>query len=510
MSTPLWSHGAPVRIANPGASTPGRMDQPAAALGAAGLAPGYPDAAEVDILISDLNGILRGKRLPLSGLDKLVADGVRVPRSVIGVDIWGEDSEGNGLVFETGDRDGIARAVGDVPVPVPWSDTPRYQLLAQMWEPDGTTPFAIDPRQILAAVCRRYAARGLTPVVAIELEFYLMAGRRRHGEAPRPPHDPGTGAPLDLPQVYSIDDLEAFSEVLSAVRRACVIQSVPADCILAEGGPGQFEITLQHVPDPLLAADHATLFRRLVRHVARHHGLDASFMAKPYGTLSGNGFHVHCSLLDAQGRNLFDDGGAAGSPLLHQAVAGLLDTLPESMLIFAPHLNSYRRYQAGTHAPTRAVWGYENRTAALRIPDGPGSARRFEHRVSGADANPYLVLAAVLAGALAGITDRRTPPPPITGDAYAGPGADSALAPDSAPASAPASAPGADPASTDPKRALISDWGVALTAFRDSPWMRDALGSGFVRAFAACKAQERRRLATMVSDVEYATYLGVL
>lgn len=443
-----------------------------------------PESAEVDLLLSDLNGILRGKRIPRAGLDKVLAEGIRVPRSVIGVDIWGEDAEGNGLVFETGDRDGIARPLAATPLPVPWSDTPRYQLQMQMWEPDGQTPFLVDPRQILAAVCRRYAARGLTPVVAIELEFYLMAGGRSHTEPPRPPHDPGTGAPLDLPQIYSMDDLETFSEVLGAVRRACVLQGVPADSILAEGGPGQFEITLHHVPDPLVAADHATLFRRLVRHVARHHGLAASFMAKPYGALSGSGFHVHCSLLDDQGRNAFDDGSPRGTPLLRQAVAGLLDSLPESMLILAPHLNSYRRYQAGSHAPTRALWGYENRTAAVRIPDGPGSQRRFEHRVAGADANPYLVLAAVLAGALAGIEAGQEPPPPLTGDGYA---QAQAQAPD-----------------------LISDWGVALDAFRDGAWMTEALGPAFVRAFSACKAQERRRLATMVSDVEYTTYLGVL
>ncbi|MFG1489662.1 glutamine synthetase, partial [Oceanospirillum sp. HFRX-1_2] len=202
------------------------------------------------------------------------------------------------------------------------------------------------------------------------------------------------------------------------VRSACVEQGIPADTIISELGPGQFEINLMHVADPALAGDHATLFKRLVKGVARKHDFGATFMAKPYADKSGNGFHVHFSLIDKDGNNVFDDGTDAGSDLLRHAIAGLMETMADSMLIFAPHLNSYRRFAAGAHAPTFASWGYENRTVALRVPESEPVARRIEHRVSGADANPYLVLASVLAGALYGIENKLQPPSPIEGDAY--------------------------------------------------------------------------------------------
>ena len=166
------------------------------------------------------------------------------------------------------------------------------------------------------------------------------------------------------------------------------------------------------------AADDAALFKFIVRGVARKHGLGATFMAKPYGEDVGSGFHLHVSMLDAEGGNVFDDGSEWGGDTLRAAVAGLLSSMAESTLLFAPHLNSFRRLRDGTHAPTMAAWGHDNRTAAVRIPASPGVARRFEHRVAGADANPYLVLTAVLAAALEGIKAKAQPPAPFTGSSY--------------------------------------------------------------------------------------------
>ena len=183
---------------------------------------------------------------------------------------------------------------------------------------------------------------------------------------------------------------------LSDIYKACELQNIPADAAISENGCGQFEINLLHVDDPLKAGDDAIFFKRIVKSVARKHGMIASFMAKPYGEESGSGLHVHFSLLDSDGNNVFDDNGESGTDLLKYAVNGLISAMPESMLIFAPHYNSYRRLTPGTHAPTSAGWGYENRTAAIRIPGGDSKARRIEHRVAGADANPYLVLASIL------------------------------------------------------------------------------------------------------------------
>ncbi|MBU2240686.1 MAG: glutamine synthetase family protein, partial [Gammaproteobacteria bacterium] len=220
--------------------------------------------------------------------------------------------------------------------------------------------------------------------------------------------------------------------------------------------------------------------KRLVKGVARRHDLGSTFMAKPYANKSGSGMHVHFSLLDETGKNVFDNGDEDGSLLLHQAVAGLLDHMPESMLVFAPHMNSYRRFQNGAHAPTFASWGYENRTVAVRIPESECEARRIEHRVAGADANPYLVLAAILGAALHGIEAKMSPPEPIIGDAYA---------------------------VYERYEALPNRWELATEAFKDSAFMCEYLGDTFVRVFSAVKEQEQEKIYGRISDVEYEAYL---
>lgn len=441
----------------------------------------YPGIEEIDLLACDLNGILRGKRVPAASLDKVFGEGMKFPRSVLCLDIWGHDVLANGLVWECGDGDGVCKPCGPGLAPMPWSERPRLQMLTMMDNTDGT-PFEADSRQVLAGVVKRFDALGLTPVVATELEFYLMAGDAAGGGPPRPPLAPKSGYTLDAPRVYSMEELDEFDTVLTAIRDACRLQDLPSDTIIVENGPGQFEVNLHHVEDPLLAADHAMLLRRAVRAVARRHGMHATFMAKPYGDWAGSGFHLHASLLDRAGHNVFDDGTPAGGPLLRQAIAGMIELMPESMLIFAPHLNSYRRFQPGAHAPTTASWGYENRTTALRIPESANKARRFEHRPAGADANPYLVVAAILAGALHGLENRLEAPPAVKGDAY-----------------------GDDAQPTAP---LPLTWGAAIEAFQSAKALPRYLGQPLMRAFGSCKAQERQELGRRVTDVEYATYLG--
>ena len=193
---------------------------------------------------------------------------------------------------------------------------------------------------------------------------------------------------------------------------------IPAEAAISEGGIGQFEVNLEHVADALKAADDAWLFKMLVRGLARNHGMAASFMAKPYTDYSGNGLHMHFSVLDADGQNVFANCSAEGTPVLQNAIAGCLAGIPDLALIFAPHGNSYERMVPGSHAPTSICWAYDNRTAAIRVPGGSPAARRIEHRVAGGDVNPYLFLAAVLGSALVGIEDVLQPPAPITGNAY--------------------------------------------------------------------------------------------
>ena len=256
-------------------------------------------------------------------------------------------------------------------------------------------------------------ALGLTPVAATELEFYLVDPQ---SQRPVGPVSPVTGRRLDSDAALSIDEIDDFEAFIHDVYDACRTQGIPVDTAIAENGVGQFEINLNHVADALRAADDAVLFKRTVKGIARKHGFAACFMAKPYGDRAGNGFHVHFSLTDAEGRNVFDDGTDQGSEIMRHAVGGLLAAMAESTLVFAPHFNSYRRLRPSSYAPTAVAWGYENRMVAIRIPGGPTSARRIEHRVSGADANPYLVLAAILGAALIGIERQMSPGDPAGND----------------------------------------------------------------------------------------------
>jgi glutamine synthetase len=256
---------------------------------------------------------------------------------------------------------------------------------------------------------------------------------------------------------------------------------IPADTTISEAGPGQFEINLMHAPDALKAADDAWFFKLLVNGLARRHGFAASFMAKPYPEYSGSGLHMHFSILDETGRNIFDDGTAKGSAMLRHAVAGCLQAMPGSMLILAPHATSYDRFVPGAHAPTGIAWAYENRTTALRIPSGNPAARRIEHRVAGGDINPYLLIAAILGAALNGIEDGAEPPPAITGNAY-----DKDL------------------------EQLPRTWDAAIDAFANSPEIARIFPADLIANFLATKRQELHYMAELGPEERQELYLDTI
>ena len=424
--------------------------------------------------VCDLNGVLRGKRIPASQLNKALKGQMRMPMSVVGVDIWGEDVVDSQLVFESGDMDGICEYTGRGILPMSWTQSPTALIPLWMKKENGQ-PFTVDPRRALAAIVDRFSELGLTPVMATELEFYLTDVNSQKLKAPK---SPVTGKRLDSDAILSINELDHFDAFFTDVYQACRQQNIPADTAIAENGCGQFEINLLHSNDPLKAADDAVYFKNIVKGMARKHGLAASFMAKPYGHRSGNGFHVHFSLIDQQGNNVFDDGTEHGTDLMKQAVAGLMKAMPESTLLFAPHLNSYRRLRPGTHAPTSVTWGYENRTAAIRIPGGDFTARRIEHRVAGADANPYLVLAAILGSVLFGMTHQLEPIEPVTGNAYE---CDAATLP--------------------------ASWQTALDVFKNGETVTSFLSDEFIDMYCACKKQEMDVFAKQVTDFELNSYL---
>ncbi len=436
-----------------------------------------PEVASVRAAVIDLNGVWRGKRMPVAQAGKLLTEGARMPMSTSTVDIWGVDTEDNPLVFETGDGDGFARPTGRGIFPVDWLARSSALIPLWMWQEDGQ-PSPADPRQVLAGVLDRYKAAGLTAVTAMELEFYLIDPSEGR---PVSPVSPVTGRRLEGDSVLSIDELDQFEAFFADVYDACAAHDVHVDAAISENGAGQFEVNLMHGDDPLKGADDAVFFKRFVKGIARKHGFSASFMAKPYLDRAGNGLHVHFSILDAGGINIFDDGGDAGTPALRHAVNGLMEAMPECGLVFAPHLNSYRRLAPGSHAPTGICWGYENRTAAIRIPGGPPKARRIEHRVAGVDANPYLVLAAVLGAALDGMEAGREPVDPIIGDAYA-----------------------------LELEQLSGDWQHATDRFAAGTTTRRIFPDLMRELFVLAKRQEQRGFAARMTDFEIATYLEVV
>ncbi|MEL6915669.1 MAG: glutamine synthetase family protein [Pseudomonadota bacterium] len=365
-------------------------------------------SASARIAAVDLNGLLRGKRVPRGKLGQPL----RMPYSALNVDIFGFDIEGSPLVFASGDADGTLLPVARDPVPLPWlAHAPPLQLSA-MYHGDGS-PFEGDPRRALDRVLARYGTRGWAPHCAVELEFYLV----ELDGALAAPVNPRSGRRLLSPQVLGLRQLDGFEAFFNDVEAGAATMALAPLTITSESGLGQFEVTLEHAP-AMKAAEDAILLKELVKGTARNHGLTATFLAKPFAEDAGSGLHLHASVLDAAGRNVFDDGGAQGTPVLRHAIGGLLAALQASTLLFAPHLPSYARFVEDTHAPTTASWGYDNRTVALRVPSGPPSARRFEHRVAGGDVNPYLLFAGILGAALMGIEDAAEPPAPTEGNAY--------------------------------------------------------------------------------------------
>ncbi len=435
---------------------------------------GLPDIVEV--LLPDTSGVLRGKWLPGTAIDKVWTQGVAIPLSIFGLDIWGREVEETEIHLETGDKDGLCWPVPGTLKPVPWSPRPAAQVLVTMFEPDGTargTPWRLDPRQQLAAIVARLAARGLFPCVAFELEFYLMKPAPP-GQPPEPVF-PAVGEARQ--NMYSMSDLDAFAPLLHDMRGACAAQGLPADTVISEAAPGQYEINLYHRADAMAAADDAILLRRLIDGVARAHGLRATFMAKPLADFAGNGMHVHVSLLDAGGENLFAQG-AAGDALLRHAAGGLLATMADATLLFVPSYNGYRRLVPGSYAPVSVTWGFDNRSVAVRVPNGPPAARRLEHRIAGAEAHPHLVLAAILAGMLEGIEKEIEPPAPVAGNAYD------------------AAAPRLSPSMAE-----------AVARFSSSDFIAAAFGAEYRRVYAVMKAQELAAFTRAILPLEYDTYL---
>ncbi len=433
----------------------------------------HPEITTIEALLPDCNGIMRGKWVPRHKLSKIFDGELKLPKTALSLDIWGRDVEE--LVFAAGDADGICRPVEGSLLPTPWAAGGAHgQIMLSMFDSDGS-PYAGDPRHVLKQVMGRYQEAGLRPVVAAELEFSLV---RWHDDIPA--HTcptPVGGAPVGG-NTYGLDVLNHHQDMMEDLRLACELQDLPFDGIVKESAPSQYEINMQHVDNPVLAAKQIMMMKRLIKGVAAKYDLIASFMPKPFEDEAGNGMHVHISVLDADGANIFDDGTDKGSPLLHNAIGGCLVTMADSVAIFAPSYNAYRRFQKGCHAPTYPSWGYENRTLAVRVPAGSQSARRLEHRVAGSDANPYLIFAVLLSATLDGIEQNLSPGDPISGDGYA--------------------------QEESPLPLYMPD---AVNLFSESDFIRNSLGPELQRIFTLTKQQEVEEFRKRITLLEHQSYL---
>ncbi|ETN92912.1 Gamma-glutamylputrescine synthetase PuuA [Gammaproteobacteria bacterium MOLA455] len=443
----------------------------------------HPHIEIFEVILHDLNGVHRGKWLPREQIHKLFEGGYKMPQSSCSLDSWGRDLEQ--LVTATGDTDGICTPHPETLAIVPWASRPTAQIIVSMLNPDGLSDYPVDPRVVLQQVIARYTKLGLTPVVASEMEFHLLEINRDQFGRPEHTQRALDGSPALGGATYSIEAMRHLAPLMDAISSAASQQNLPVDTLISEFGASQCEINLHHQNSALRACDQASMLRRAIRAVAQQQGKQASFMAKPFAEDVGNGMHVHFSLIDSSGNNVFDNGTPEGSELLHQAVAGCLKNMADSVAIFAPNINSYRRLVPGCYAPTAPTWGYENRTTALRIPAGKGNAMRIEHRVAGADANVYLTVAAMLAAALDGIENTLSPPAAIKGDTTE---LELAL-------------------QQKAERQLPRFWGDALEQFEQSEFIENYLGEEFRTVYAQSKHKEKAEFDSRVTLLEYDAYL---
>lgn len=431
---------------------------------AQGFLDAHPEVEAIDILLSDLHGIGRGKMIRRHELASLFRAGRGMPASLFAQDVEGNDVP---AALDTQSDGGGDSLCWPVPGTLGRQPNGRGLVLLQMFDRQGG-PVPHDPRGAMMGQIARARAAGYQPMGALELEFYLLDEKGDMARAPL------GGRRLSGTNCMSVDELDEMSPFFDVVYAAAASFDLPLETLISEYAPGQFELTLRY-RDLARAADDIVLVRQILRSTARRFGMRTCFMAKPFGGRSGSGMHLHLSLTDPRGgANLFADGPQGDlSPLMLNAIGGVRAAMADSMLVLGPTLNSWRRLSGAIYSPACNSWGLDDRNVALRIPGGDGAARHFEHRVAGVDANPYLVAACVLGSALDGIEARADPGPA-------------------------SSTEGAPP--------LPRDWSQAVQAFAGSASMRRILGPGLHTAYAAIKQHEVARLADHVTDIEWQLY----
>jgi glutamine synthetase len=421
---------------------------------------------EIECLVPDLTGVARGKILPR---EKFTEDrGMRLPEAIVAIGVTGEFPEEGPYydVITPTDRDMHLQPDPSTVRIVPWAVDPTAQVIHDCFDREGELiPYA--PRSVLRRVCQLYDAEGWSPVVAPELEFYLIERSIDPNQPLRPPRG-RSGRAETSRQAYSIDAVNEFDPLFEDIYDYCKKMELNVDTLIHEVGAGQMEINFFH-DHPLGLADEVFFFKRTIREAALRHEMYATFMAKPMANEPGSSMHVHQSVVSkTTGRNIFSNEDGTPSKEFYWYIGGLQRYVPAAMALFAPYVNSYRRLARATAAPINTQWGIDNRTVGFRSPLATPAARRIENRVIGADANPYVALAATLACGYLGIKNQIEPSPECRGDAYLG------------------------------DFQLPRSLGEALTLLREQSDLHDVLGKSFITVY------------TEIKEVEYAEFMKVI
>ena len=425
---------------------------------------------EIECLVPDLTGVARGKILPR---EKFTEDrGMRLPEAVVAMGVTGEFPEEGPYydVISPTDRDMHLQPDPSTARIVPWATDPTAQVIHDCFDAHGKlVPFA--PRSVLRRVCDLFAADGMDPVVAPELEFYLVA-RNPDPDIPLKPPIGRSGRAETSRQAYSIDAVNEFDPLFEDVYAYCEKMELNVDTLIHEVGAGQMEINFFHA-HPLGLADEVFMFKRTVREAALRHDMFATFMAKPIAGEPGSAMHIHQSILNkATGKNIFSNEDGTPTKEFYWYIGGLQKYIPAAMALFAPYVNSYRRLVRSNAAPINIQWGTDNRTVGIRSPVASAAARRVENRVIGADANPYAALAATLACGYLGMKQRIEPSPECKGDAYLG------------------------------DFQLPRSLGVALDMLRAEHDLAEVLGQEFVTVYCEVKEIEHAEFMKVISPWE--------
>ncbi len=418
---------------------------------------------DVEAFVPDMAGAARGKVIPAR---KFGSGEMKMPEG-----IFAQTVSGNYVVDKRNveDRDMLLEPDPATLRPVPWASDPAASVFFDCFRKDGS-PVDTSPRRVLGNVLDLFKARGWTAVVAPEVEFYLLNPHSDPYTEVQPPMG-RLGRTETAKQPFSVDAMNDFDPFINDVYEFCEEQGIRIDTLSQEMGPAQFEINFLH-GDAIDLADQVFLFKRTVREAAIAHEMHATFLANPMSGQAGSALHVHQSIVDEDGRNVFSTKDGAPSDLFLSYIGGLQRYVPEALLIFAPYPNSYRRLRSYWASPVNLEWAVDNRTAGLRVPDSEPESRRVENRLAGSDVNPYLAIAATLACGYLGMVEGLKPREPVEGSAYEKP------------------------------FSLHRGLYAAIEAFETSEAMRNTLGESFVTLYAALKDSEYQEFEQIVTPWE--------